>query len=208
MATQLKNPLFASVTPDSARTLLVAGIEAFASVGYHATTTREIAARAGMSPAALYVHYRSKAELLGAIIRLGHQSALEEFQHPFEDGRDPAERIALAVEGFAAWHARNQMLARVVQYELDSLPVQERRAIGALRTHFESLLHNEIESGNATGLFEVEDVAGTATAIFSLCIDVARWYSSRSNRSPEEIGRLYGTLALRMVNTGAARESS
>ena len=60
------------VTPDAARRLLVAAVEAFAERGYHATTTRDIAGRAGMSPAALYIHYKTKEELLHRISRIGH----------------------------------------------------------------------------------------------------------------------------------------
>jgi AcrR family transcriptional regulator len=199
MPTQLKDPLFADIAPPAARRLLVAGIDAFADVGYHATTTREVAARAGMSPAALYVHYKSKTELLREIIRLGHGSALEAFKRGFKESDDPAERIATAVRDFTVWHAQNQTLARVVQYELESLPKNERREIGALRTQFETMLRDEINRGSATGDFDVADVRGTATAIFSLCIDVARWYSPQRSRSPADIGQLYGDLALRMI---------
>lgn len=51
-------------------------MEAFAERGYHATTTRDIAGRAGMSPAALYIHYKTKEELLHRISRIGHDRAL------------------------------------------------------------------------------------------------------------------------------------
>jgi len=152
-----------------------------------------------MSPAALYVHYRSKTSLLTEIVKLGHQSALAAFGRALEGPDSPSDRVAGAVCDFTIWNASNTRLARVVQYELDALPRQDRRAIGALRTQFETLLNAEIERGNDDGLFSVDDVPGTATALFSLCIDVARWYSPRRDRSPEEIGRLYGDLALRMV---------
>src|SRR4051794_6434574 len=59
--------------PGASRRLLMGAVDAFAERGYHATTTRDIASRAGMSPAALYVHYRSKEELLFQLIRIGHQ---------------------------------------------------------------------------------------------------------------------------------------
>jgi AcrR family transcriptional regulator len=186
------------LAPGAPQRLLLAGIEAFASRGYHATSTREIAARAGLSPAALYVHYASKIDLLAAIIKMGHASALAEFERGFtEDG--PAERVAAAVWYFTVWHAENQMLARVVQYELESLGDEQRREVGELRTKFEHMLRSEINRGIDAGVFVVDDVASTATAIFSLCIDVARWYSRHRRRRPEDIGRLYGTLALRML---------
>ena len=44
--------LWVGVQPEPARRLLVAGLELFAAQGFHGTTTRDIAARAGMSPAA------------------------------------------------------------------------------------------------------------------------------------------------------------
>lgn len=205
---QLTDPLLAAVEPPAARRLLLAGIESFASIGYHATTTREIATRAGMSPAALYLHYKSKTELLQSIIRLGHQSALQAFEQGFKDGSLPAERIATAVENFTVWHAQDQKLARVVQYELEALPPKQRREIGALRTHFEKMLRDEIERGSIEGTFDVDDIPGTATAIFSLCIDVARWYSPTMSRSAHQIGRLYGELALRMIDGTPRNRSS
>ena len=56
--------------------LLEAAVTAFAEKGFHATTTRDIAAAAGMSPAALYVHHKSKEELLHLISREGHSEVL------------------------------------------------------------------------------------------------------------------------------------
>jgi AcrR family transcriptional regulator len=68
-------------TPSRAETtrarLLEAAVTAFAEKGFHGTTTRDIAGAAGMSPAAVYVHHRSKEELLFLISREGHQQALD-----------------------------------------------------------------------------------------------------------------------------------
>ena len=56
--------------------MLIAAAHAFADRGYHATTTRDIASLAGMSPAAVYIHYRSKEELLFQISKIGHELSL------------------------------------------------------------------------------------------------------------------------------------
>lgn len=45
----------------------------------------------------------------------------------------PAERVAAAVEAFAAWHARHHRVARVVQYELGSLSEDDYRDVAAMR---------------------------------------------------------------------------
>lgn len=195
-------PLWDDVRPEAARNLLVAALESFATVGYRAATTRDIAARAGMSPAAVYLHFKSKEELLETVIRKGHESALRAFEAGLGQGADPESRIRGVVREFTAWHGENQMLARVVQHELESLPGDAERSIRALRAHFESLLEGQIEAGVAAGRFDVEDIRGVATGIFSLCIDVSRWYSERSRRTPREIGDLYAELSVRMLRAG------
>src|SRR5262245_5364413 len=105
----------------AARRLLVAGIEAFSERGYHATTTRAIAARADMSPAAVYVHYRSKEALLFAISRIGHESALRAVLAARDSTAEPVPRLRAVVRAHVGWHARHHTMARVIQYELCAL---------------------------------------------------------------------------------------
>ncbi|GHE80579.1 TetR/AcrR family transcriptional regulator [Streptomyces griseoaurantiacus] len=191
------------VTPDAARRLLVAAVDAFAERGYHATTTRDIASRAGMSPAALYIHYKTKEELLQRISRIGHEKVLEILRAADGAGGSATERLAEAVSSFVRWHAGRRTTARVVQYELDALGPEARAEIVALRRQVDAVVRGIIEDGVATGEFDVLDVRGTTLAVLSLCVDVARWFNVQGPRTPEEIGTLYADLVLRMV--GAAR---
>ncbi|MER6714285.1 MULTISPECIES: TetR/AcrR family transcriptional regulator [unclassified Streptomyces] len=190
------------VTPDAARRLLIAAVEAFAERGYHATTTRDIAGRAGMSPAALYIHYKTKEELLHRISRIGHEKALEILRTASRREGGPTERLADAVSSFVRWHAGGRTTARVVQYELDSLGPDARAEILALRRQVDAEVRGIIEEGVRTGEFEVIDVHGTTLAVLSLCIDVARWFNVDGPRTPEEVGELYADLVLRMVGAG------
>lgn len=197
------------VTPDAARRLLLAAVEAFAERGYHATTTRDIASRAGMSPAALYIHYKTKEELLHRISRIGHEKALEVLRAASRAGGGPTERLAGAVSSFVRWHAGGRTTARVVQYELDSLGPEARAEIRELRRQVDAEVRGIIEEGARSGEFDVIDVHGTTLAVLSLCIDVARWFKVDGPRTPEEVGALYADLVLRMVgakSSGAARE--
>ncbi|MER5833610.1 TetR/AcrR family transcriptional regulator [Streptomyces sp. NPDC002130] len=187
------------VTPDAARRLLIAAVEAFAERGYHATTTRDIAGRAGMSPAALYIHYKTKEELLHRISRIGHEKALEILRTASRGEGSPTERLADAVSSFVRWHAGGRTTARVVQYELDSLGPGARAEILALRREVDGEVRGIIEEGVRSGEFDVIDVHGTTLAVLSLCIDVARWFSVGGPRTPEEVGELYADLVLRMV---------
>ncbi|GGZ85582.1 TetR/AcrR family transcriptional regulator [Streptomyces subrutilus] len=190
---------WSEVTPDAARRLLVAAVEAFAERGYHATTTRDIAGRAGMSPAALYIHYKTKEELLHRISRIGHDKALEILATAAEAPGSAAGRLDAAVRSFVRWHAAHHTTARVVQYELDALAPEHRSEIVALRRRSDAAVRRMLAEGVASGEFDVPDVPGTTLAVLSLCIDVARWFSADGRRTPDEVGALYADLVLRMV---------
>ena len=187
------------VTPDAARRLLIAAVEAFAERGYHATTTRDIAGRAGMSPAALYIHYKTKEELLHRISRIGHEKALEILRTASGREGSAPERLADAVSSFVRWHAGGRTTARVVQYELDSLGPEARAEIVGLRRQVDAEVRGIIEDGVASGEFDVPDVKGTTLAVLSLCVDVARWFDVSGPWTPDEVGELYADLVLRMV---------
>ncbi|MDX2408275.1 TetR/AcrR family transcriptional regulator [Streptomyces microflavus] len=192
------------VTPEAARRLLVAAVDAFAERGYHATTTRDIAGRAGMSPAALYIHYKTKEELLHRISKIGHDRALHLLQAEADGGGTAAERLAGAVRSFVRWHAERHTTARVVQYELDALGPEHRTEIVELRRRSDAVVRGIISEGVRAGEFDVPDIPGTTLAVLSLCIDVARWFNAQGSRTPDEVGALYADLVLRMV--GASRE--
>jgi AcrR family transcriptional regulator len=188
-----------AVEPEAAKRLLSAGVQAFAERGYYATTTRDIAGRAGMSPAALYIHFKTKEELLFKISRVGHERAREIIAAAAESEGAAAERLARAVSTFAGWHAEHHTTARVVQYELTALGAEHYTEIAGLRREINRLLRGIIEDGVRGGEFSVDDVRGTALAVLSLCVDVARWFSASGGRTPEELGALYADLVGRMV---------
>jgi AcrR family transcriptional regulator len=194
---------WADVSPDAARRLVIAAVQAFAERGYHATTTRDIAGRAGMSPAALYIHYKTKEELLFQISSVGHRLSLRTLEEAAAGGGTPAERLGTAVRSFVRWHAERHTTARVVQYELGALGDEHYAEIVALRREVDGTMRSIIQDGVDTGDFDVPDVAGTTLAVLSLCIDVARWFNPEGRRTPDDVGELYADLVLRMV--GAAR---
>ncbi|MEW1613187.1 MULTISPECIES: TetR/AcrR family transcriptional regulator [unclassified Streptomyces] len=191
------------VTPEAARRLLVAAVDAFAERGYHATTTRDIAGRAGMSPAALYIHYKTKEELLHRISKIGHDRALYVLRTEADRDGTAAERLAGAVRSFVRWHAERHTTARVVQYELDALAPEHRTEIVELRRESDAVVRRIISEGVRAGDFDVPDVPGTTLAVLSLCIDVARWFNAQGSRTPDEVGALYADLVLRMVGVAA-----
>ncbi|MGI8333972.1 TetR/AcrR family transcriptional regulator [Actinomadura scrupuli] len=193
-----------TVPAGAPRRLLIAAVDSFAELGYHGTSTRHIAAGAGMSPAALYVHYRTKAELLFQITMIVHESVLAALLDAVDGVRARPRRMRALAYAFARWHARHHKAARVIQHELAELPPEHFEQAAALRRRTARLFLDEVRDGVAAGEFDVADVPGTARAVMSLGIDVARWYRPEGPRTPEEIGALCAHLTLRML--GAAAE--
>lgn len=184
---------------DTRARLLNAAVTAFAERGFHGTSTRDIAAAAGMSPAAVYVHYRSKEELLDQIARTGHEQVLTLVREAVAAHATPAGQLVAAVRDFAAHHARTHAGARVVNYELAALTPDNAGAIRELRREISAELRALVERGVAAGDFDCPDPRLAATALLSLGIDIARWYRDDHSLTPEELGEAYAAMALRIV---------
>jgi len=191
--------LWAEVTPQAARRLAVAAVQAFAEHGYHATSTRDIAARAGMSPAALYIHYPSKEELLYRIAKIGYQHALGTFVRAASGAETAPQRIAALVRALTLWHAEHHTAALAGHYEIDALAPEHRAEVDDIRRRIERIVQDAIAEGVGDEVFTVPDIRGAALAILSLTIDVARWFQYEHQRSAEQVADLYAVLVLRML---------
>ena len=185
--------------PPTAQRLLMAALEAFGEQGYHGTSTRQVALRAGMSPAAMYMHFATKEAILYEIARTGHEVNHERVRRVCAEHPDPAERVRAIVEAMVTFHAEHHTLGRVVQYEHASLASAHQRELIGIRRRTEAFLREAIDEGVAAGLFDAAAAPMATTAIMSLAIDVARWYPSQRSRTSAQITAAYADLALRML---------
>jgi AcrR family transcriptional regulator len=196
-------PLWDDGFGEVARRLLTSGVCCFADVGFHATTTRDITRAAGLSSAALYVHFPSKEHLLFEIARAAHTDSLESLR-----SAPPAEHAAARLEElvtrFVTWHARHHVAARVSQHELAALSAEHYRVIVEIRRQTTEVFRTTVEWGIRDGLFAHTDVMRLVRAIMSLGIDLVRWYDLGGPDTPEELGTFYAHLALAMVHSVAA----
>lgn len=183
---------------DAARRLLTAGVRCFAVNGFHATKTRDITSAAGLSSAALYVHFSSKEEVLFEITRTAHQSVLEVVREPVVPD-DPVAYLKTLVARFVAWHARYHVAGRVGQYELSGLSQEHYETILGLRQQTTAVFHEAVRRGVREGAFGMVEDHRLVRAILSLCVDLVRWYRLDGPDTPEEVGHFYAELALGMV---------
>jgi AcrR family transcriptional regulator len=184
--------------------ILVGATLAFSQLGYHGASTRQIATKAQMSPAAVYIHFDSKEDLFFTISEAVHLAAFEAMRSPGDLTDAPVERLRLAVAGFATFHAEMNMFVRTVQYELRVLTGERFDRIAAIRADIDSYLRSILQSGLEQEKFLIPDFDGTALLILSFCIDIGRWYREGGHRTPSSIGIQYSDLAVRLVSSLAA----
>ncbi|MCW1100209.1 TetR/AcrR family transcriptional regulator [Streptomyces sp. RS2] len=187
-----------------AQSMLTSAVRCFATKGFQATTTRDISAGAGLSPAALYVHFGSKEDVLYTISRVGHKSALAAVQGP--EAENPTEHLRTIFSRYVVWHARHHVTGRVNQYEMAALAPEHFEEIRGIRQETTDVFRKAVTRGVADGVFVAVDVNRIVRAMNSLAIDLVRWFRLDGSESPEQIGEFYADLALGMVTNPTLAE--
>lgn len=182
--------------------LLEAARTAFADNGFHGTTTRDIASAAGMSPAAVYVHHRSKESLLYELSIEGHHATAASLEAAVRDVPDDPEAALRAwVTAFVTRHAVEHSTARIVNYEFEALTAEHRADVERCRSQIQGLLVGILERGCQAKVFAMSDTRVAANAIAGMGVDVARWFRDDAGTSPADLARQFADLAVAMVRT-------
>jgi AcrR family transcriptional regulator len=121
-----------------------------------------------------------------------------------QNAATPSDALRAIIGGFARWHAEHHQLGRIVQFEFRHLSAEHREDVRELRRAIDQVVAQVLEDGVESGEFEVDDIRGTALALLSMAVDVARWYTPGIRRTPEEIEQSYADLALRAVSARRA----
>ena len=152
--------------------------------GYEGASTRDMAARAGVSAAALFHHFPSKLDLLREFIEESYDVILARIDRRLADaGPTPPERLDEIVGTLIAstLHDEFAQLASTVAWrEYTRLAPPARLLIEEKRAELRGLVEGVIEDGRATGEFAVADVGEAAWAITTLAMTL--WEPNVANR--------------------------
>lgn len=185
--------------------LLKAALDTFVRQGFHGTSMRDIAARAGASISATYYYFPSKVDLLKTIMT----GVTEDLISAMEAARDkagpaPADRLAAIVRAHVRLHTERQAEAFVGNSELRSLEAEDRAEMVALRDRAGAVLKGVIAEGLASGVFTCPHPAEAALAILTMCTAVASWFRPEGEAAPAEVADRYADLALAMLGLGSS----
>lgn len=136
--------------------ILEKAIGLFAHQGFVSTSTQDIAKAVGMTPGVLYWHFKSKEDLLAAVLDHLLTVLFEDITHVGAkiDWSDPSETLAVLVERvskIAEGHQDYMLLIGVVSAEATDTNPRIEEAVRAAYRRLASLMESLLVRGQARG---------------------------------------------------------
>jgi AcrR family transcriptional regulator len=177
-----------------------AAIVAMSEHGYHGTSVRDIADRAGMSSAALYHHFSSKQDLLFRITDRGIEALVRQTEAALlASPNDPAERLRAIVRVHVLTHTEHQQGSFIGNSEIRSLDPANRAIVVSKRDQQKRIFDRVVADGVERGVFTTPFPNEATMALITMCTAVAQWYRPDGALRPDEIADRYAELGLAML---------
>lgn len=174
---------------------LAAALHCFVEQGYHGTTIRRIAERAGLSVPGLYHHYPSKQALLeGLVMTVMRELLAHTRRAAAEAGDDPGRRFDNLVECLLRFHMHRRDQAFVASTEIRGMDPGVRETYIALRDEQQRMVDDAVRDGAREGVFTTPYPKDAGRAVTTMCVAVASWYRPDGELSPDEVVDRYLTL--------------
>jgi AcrR family transcriptional regulator len=171
------------------RALIVGAARLFRRKGFAATSTRDIAAAAGMQSGSPYYHFKSKQALLFAVMEEGMQSALERQARVLAQSgaTDAAGQLRVLVRNhFEVLLGRGNDFIPVMLYETRSITPRQRTSLAALQAAYEAPWVPVLETLHAQGRLKAE-VKLARLLIFGALNWSAQWFDSRKGATLDQL---------------------
>ena len=176
-----------------------AAVEVMGEDGYEGASMRDMAARAGVSVAALYYHFPSKLDLLREFLDEAYDVTLNRIDRRLSMLHEPTpvDQLDEIVATLIASHLHDewaQLASYVAFREYTRLNPPERKAIDRKRRKLLQQVGGIIEQGVATGAFTTGEPLEAARAIITLSTSLVEPYGEMK-RSMHDVIALYQGFA-------------
>ncbi|MEX2625553.1 MAG: TetR/AcrR family transcriptional regulator [Ilumatobacteraceae bacterium] len=153
--------------------IMRAAVTVMGEDGYEGASMRDMAARAGVSVAALYYHFPSKHDLLREFLDEAYDVLVGRLERRLAEA-DPAPFAQLdeVVSTLIASYLHDdfaQMAANVALRDHSRLDAPERAVIDAKRGRLLEITEGIMADGTACGAFAVDDTRESARVVVTLC---------------------------------------
>lgn len=168
--------------------VLRAAARLFRRKGFHATSTRDIAAAAGMRSGSPFYHFKSKGALLYAVMEEGMRSAIERQQGVLAAvPADAPDALRLLVRNhFDILLGPGSHFIPVMLYESRSITARQRTLLAQLQGEYEAPWMPVLEALQAAGRLRA-DVKLARLLIFGALNWSAQWYDRRKGASLDDL---------------------
>jgi TetR/AcrR family transcriptional regulator, cholesterol catabolism regulator len=192
----------------TASRLVALAARQFRSKGFHATTTRELAASLGIKKSSLYYHVSSKDDLLYSICVESLTRIRKAAEEALKDAPPPAE----AVERLIAAHVRAMLEDRdmhaTMLVELRALSGPRRDEVIIMRSEYEALVEQTLGTAQEAGTLTKEFAPRELTlALLNLLNWTIFWYHESGVDTPDRLVSLFSSIFLDGTAPGKPADS-
>jgi AcrR family transcriptional regulator len=166
--------------------ILTAG-RLFCRHGYERTTVRELAKAVGLQSGSLFHHFRSKEEILVAVMNNGIQEVIDDGERALARYRAPADRLAalFRVHMWSMLHGAGGDAMNALVYEWRSLSAPSRAAVKSLSDHYEEMWQDAVAAAVAAGLLQGDARVIKRCVLGAMNLTV-QWYKPDGRLPPAE----------------------
>ena len=202
--TQVKDP---ELVKRRRRQIVDAAVELFIKKGFHKTTTREIAQRAGLSIGSVYEYVSTKEDVLYLVCDVIHAEAERQISEALARTTGGRETFAEVIREYFLVCDRMSDHILLVYQETQSLPSRWRRKVLENEVRFTGIFKGVLErlvtAGELPGLEDsVLDLVAHNITVLGHMWTFRRWFLRRKYNIEEYItiqtalicGELFGTI--------------
>ena len=187
---------------DNRRTeILLNAAESFVENGYDATSMSELASRCRITKPGLYYHFRSKQDLLFAIM----SQALDVLEHSTLEATLSAPSHEVRLRTILGAHAHlitreeNSPVTILVVEERSALRPEDRRIIEHRLRSYIGLIRATLEGLRGEGKLRDVDTGVAALSLLGMVISMARWYRRSGRLTARQVADQITDLAVASV---------
>jgi AcrR family transcriptional regulator len=191
--------------------IAAAAASLFLDGGYHSTSVREIAQKAGLSVGSVFNYFTSKEEILFFLFsrnQVRAEASLQEqradFERLKEEGVNPEDLLLMAYESYAQLVKESRRYTVLAYQEFKSLTVAERRRLLEGEERIQHFIEEVIAYGIEKGVFPPGDIDLKAHCLMILAQSwaVRHWALKRFVKADDYF------IALKPIALGVVRSKT
>lgn len=185
--------------------ILTAG-RLFCRHGYERTTVRELARAVGLQSGSLFHHFRSKEEILVAVMNNGIQEVIDGGEQALAHYQAPADRLAalFRVHMWSMLHGAGGDAMNALVYEWRSLSAPSQAVVKSLSDRYEEMWQEAVAAAVDAGLLEGDARVIKRCVLGAMNLTV-QWYKPGGRLQPAEFIDAMLQASLPALPAGAGR---